>query len=1001
MQISKMIAGVLWPSLLLAASAAGQYRIDSWTTENGLPQNSINGIAQTPDGYVWFGTKDGLVRFDGVRFKVFNKSNSDGITNNRVADVRKDNAGRLWVSSEDGSLLFYEHGRFAVVVGPNDPRFAVRGPMVDDGFDAIAFYLPSEKRNYHYANGALIPFEIQGASPDKTVLYHDREGSFWLADRLTFDRIKDARQQTFTTNVSHRATSVLEDSFGSFWLTVDSNKNEIYRIRSDQMQTIEIPTVRTTSIAEDKAGNLWIATFDRGILRLPAEKVNSDDINAKDFEHYTTENGLLSDKPGNIIPDSEGGVWIGTEKGLHRFSPQSVRFFSVRDGLREDNVYPILQDRSGSIWLGAWVTSLIKYRDGVFSTYLSEPTIAYYSSLFEDRDGKLWLGTDGNAFYLENGRPIKFTEAAGFVGGAIFNVISQDRDGGLWFGTDRGLSRYEKGVATVFTNDEGLPDSFVTTVLQSKDGKIWVGTRGGIALADSSNVGAGEWRNICETDGLASNYTRSLYEDAEGSIWIGSYDGGLTRYRDGKLTRFTRNDGLHSDGVFCILEDANGWFWINSNQGIYRIRKQELNDFADGKIKFITSMAYGKQDGLLNIEGNGGRQPAGLRARDGKLWFPMSQGVAVVDPQTVSPNPLPPPVLIEEISIDRKPINNEVFQSTIGPNAVSINLYPNHNNIEIRYTGLSFVNSEQVKFKYRLEGLETDWNEVGTRRSAYYSYLPPGDYNFHVLAANRDGVWNDLGAAFRITVNPAYYQTVWFWALLALATLCIVTLAYRYRLGQLQKINETKTAFARQLIKSQESERKRIASELHDGLGQDLLVIKNRAMIGASASAEVSSKEQFSRIDDSVSKALSEVRTITADLRPLHLERLGLTTTIEEMIGSVAQSSGIDFEFAVAPLEGSLGKDEEMSLYRILQECLNNIVKHSRAAHAVVTIARGGEGIRVTVNDDGVGFDPSDPSTQTGMGLVGLAERVRMLGGIYTIESSPGNGTSVSIVIER
>ena len=245
-----------------------------------------------------------------------------------------------------------------------------------------------------------------------------------------------------------------------------------------------------------------------------------------------------------------------------------------------------------------------------------------------------------------------------------------------------------------------MPDDYIIALLQAADGKIWVGTRGGLAAIENGKIKA-----FTIADGLASNYIRSLYEDSDRVLWIGTYDGGLTRFKDGKFTPFTTKEGLSSNGVFCILEDNRGWFWMNSNQGIYRVRRQELNDFADGKITSLTSIAYGKQDGLLNVEGNGGRQPAGIKARDGRLWFPTAQGVAVVNPDTVVINALPPPVLIEEIVIDRSAVVNEKLRSAIH-NESEIVLEPNQSNLEISYTAISFINSGQLKFKYKLEGLD-------------------------------------------------------------------------------------------------------------------------------------------------------------------------------------------------------------------------------------------------------------------------------------------------------
>ncbi len=238
----------------------------------------------------------------------------------------------------------------------------------------------------------------------------------------------------------------------------------------------------------------------------------------------------------------------------------------------------------------------------------------------------------------------------------------------------------------------------------------------------------------------------ALYQDREGVLWIGTYDGGLARLEDGRLTRYTIKEGLFNNGVFQILEDARGNFWMSSNRGIYRVRKQELNEVAARKRSAITSVAYGKSDGMLNAECNGGAWPAGIKARDGKLWFPTQDGVAVIDPETISANPQPPPVVIESFLLDRAAV---AFDRPV-------RISPGQESLEIAYTALSFINSEQLKFKYRLAGLDRDWIEADTRRTAYYSHVPPGDYVFQVIAANSDGVWNTEGQSLRIVVVPPF-----------------------------------------------------------------------------------------------------------------------------------------------------------------------------------------------------------------------------------------------------
>lgn len=984
-----------WLCVYLPLNVPAQYHIDTWTTENGLPQNSINQAVQTRDGYIWLATNDGLVRFDGVRFKVFNKSNSPGISTNRISQLLEDRNGRLWVGNDQGGLVFFKNGTFTVVIKSSDePQFSGRNNIVDDGVGGIIFSV-SKKGIYQYRNDQIIPLEIPGLEPHANPIYSDRQGGWWFVTRSNLVCWKNNNLQVLNFPEKQMTTATIyEDRFSNFW-AVTGNSN-IYRIRGNEMKQFKFSAGVGFNFSEDREGNLWIATYVNGVLRLDSAKINADKLVADDFERLSVENGLMTNNCGVVTADRENGVWLSTQIGLQRLLPQTVHVFSKKDGLAEDNVYPILQDRTDKIWLGAWDQSLIKYEGGNFMTFLNDPQIAFYSSLFEDRDGKLWFGNLEGVYYLSDNRPVKFTDKTGFTSPTIFSVISQDRDGRMWFGTDNGLSRYQNGQAKVITINEGLPDNFVVAFLETREGKIWVGTRGGVARLENDKITA-----FTEKDGLASNYTRSLYEDADGTLWIGSYDGGLTRYKEGNFTRYTMENGLHSNGVFCILEDDNGWFWMNSNQGIYRVRKQDLNDFAEGKTNFLTSISYNTQDGLLTTEGNGGRQPAGIKARDGRLWFPTARGVAVIDPKKVASNPLPPNVLIEEVLIDRKPISNDNFQIAISDSKAAVILNPGQDNLEINYTGLSFINSEEIKFKYKLNGLENSWIEAGKRRTAYYSYLPPGEYTFNVIAANRDGVWNTEGKSIKIIVYPPFYRTWWFIALLAVAITLFIRGIHSYRIAQLRKINEAQENFSRRLIESQEQERKRIAVELHDAIGQSLIIIRNRALMSLGTPDKHDRViAQMEEISESAADSIIEVRRLSHNLHPYQLEHLGLKTAIETMIETTTESSSIEFETEIDDIDDLLSKESEVNLYRIVQESLNNILKHSEATRVTISIHKIGNSMTILIKDNGQGFDIGNLSRPNGgLGLTGIRERAKMLGAKQEITSNPNEGTTVSLEI--
>ncbi len=505
----------------------------------------------------------------------------------------------------------------------------------------------------------------------------------------------------------------------------------------------------------------------------------------------------------------------------------------------------------------------------------------------------------------------------------------------------------------------------------------------------------GRFTHWTERDGLPSNTVRAIYIDAAGVVWIGTYDGGLARFHNGRFTRYTTRDGLFSDGVFQILEDTLGNFWMSCNRGIFRISKQDLDEFAAGTRSEITSIGYGRSDGLLNVECNGGYWPAGIRSRDGKLWFPTQDGVAVIDPQTVPHNPQPPPVVIQAFLLDHVPV----------PFDRPMRLAPKTEHFEIQYTALSFINSTFIQFKYKLEGLDSHWIDAGQRRTAYYSHVPPGHYVFTVIARNSDGVWNNTGRSLDITMLAPYYRTAWFEALAMLAVMGLAGAAWRYRIARLEHAQALQQAFSRQLIASQENERKRIAGELHDSLGQRLVVIKNLALFFLRAQGEAAANGKFGQIEEisaETSLAIDETREIAYNLRPFQLDRLGLTKAIEGLVRAVSAASGILFTCEVDNIDDVFPEDLRINFYRIVQESVNNIVKHSKASEAGISVQRTADRVVLAVRDNGQGFVPAGGSAepqQNGFGLSGMAERAQLLSGVFTVHSTPTRGASIRIEI--
>lgn len=970
------LAGILMLNWAGTARAA-QYRLKAWTAENGLPQNVIRGIAQTPDGYLWIATLDGVARFDGMRFTVFNKSNTSGIASNRFGSMVGDQKGDLWLVNEGGDLTRYHRGSFHTY-GPEDgiPANSIRGIELDD---AGNLWLLSEETimKLNKEAGGLSDITPNHLRMHYEPLYWDNAAGFWGQDKSGLHIFSKGQFVSYPLPYWLAGGAIWNvgiDGSGMVWLETFAGRQGIIPVGKQAAEVVDPGHPRAVSY-RDPQGHIWNFHVGQRLTR------------SLDFESSWQSATIPLTR---FLEDREGNVWIGTEgNGLYQLQEQSIDVYSTAQGLIDQDIYPVYQDRSGAIWMGVWSSGLSCFRDGKFTNYTTAQGLPgrLVSALGGDRDGNLWIGTHGGLAIFRDGQFHK--PAVPLPEHAVAQAILQDKGGAMWIGATNGLVTYRGGPSRTLTEQDGLAGNDVKVIVESASGDLWIGGYGGI-----TRLHDGQFTRWNERDGLPSDNVRTIYEDREGVIWIGTYDGGLGRFQNGRFTRYTERDGLLNNGVFQILEDGRGNFWMSCNRGIYRVSKQELNEFAEGKRAKITSVAYGKADGMLNVECNGGMSPAGIKASDGKLWFPTQDGVAVIDPEIVRINPQPPPVVIEAVLVDRLPTAIQGL----------LRIPPHKENLEIEYTALSFIHSEQIRFRYKLEGLDSNWIDAGSRRTAYYSHLPPGTYQFRVIAANSDGVWNNEGQELAITVEAPFYRTWWFIALEALAAALLIALAVRYRLLQLQHAQALQKAFSQQLIASQEMERQRIASELHDSIGQRLVVINNLALFamrsrnnGAGAGGEPAAMEEISA---EASLAMQETREISYNLRPFQLDRLGLTKAVEGMVRTAGSASGIRMTSKMDNIDDAFPTDLRINFYRIVQESLNNILKHAEATEAEIRVTRDVRRIILSIRDNGLGFNPANrPSKggKSGFGLTGMEERAHLLGGEFRMRSVPGQGTTTTV----
>lgn len=965
--------------------ASSQVSIDLWTTDNGLPQNIISGICQTPDGYLWLATPDGLVRFDGVRFTTFDKTNTPEINSNRFDSLFCNAGGDLWAGTEWNGVTRYHRGRFTTYTTANGlPTNEVRKVIGDDAGHIWAL-AGTSIACWDEAGARFVAWcSQQGESlfSNSTWLGWIERGTesgrgFWglAQDRLRVFSQSHVLDYPLPRNwTAHSVIAAGVDFDGALWLGDAAGR--LAKLVDGRWSA---PDGRISEY-RDSHGNLWDIGIEsersRSLLRYLSLTANRQ-------PRKIAFNAFFEDR--------EGSIWLGTDgQGLYRLRKDPISVLSEDDGLPDRNVYPIYQDRAGKIWIGTWNKGLACFSNGKVKTFSTADGLVSnrITAIAEDREGVLWVASDPGLQRMHNGR-FETVPSESLRGIEVVRAIHQDPEGTLWFGTTEGLLQYKNGAWRQLGARDGFPSDDVRVIIDGHAGNLWIGGYGGLTSLDHGKV-----HHWTQADGPPSNTIRSLYEDGEGVLWIGTYDGGVGRLKDGRFTRYTVREGLFNDGAFQILEDSQGYLWMSSNRGIYRVSKRELNELAMGKRASVNSIAYTKSEGLRNAECNGGLWPAGIRARNGELWFPTQDGVAVIDPAHVEINPHGPPVAIESILVDRQPNRRDQ----------AIRVLPGQENIEIQYTALSLINSERIRFKYQLVGLDRSWVDSSSRRTAYYSHVPPGEYDFRVIAANSDGVWNMQGSQVHISVLPPFYRASWFVMLASLAGLGTVLVAWEYRVSQLRRAYAAQEAFSRQLIGSQESERRRIAGELHDSLGQQLLIIKNWALLALnSVGNDEPVKQPLAEISATASHAIEEVRGIAHNLRPYALEKLDLTNAIQDLVNQVAGSSAIQFTAELDPLNGAFAKEVEVSIYRIIQEALNNTVRHSHATQAHVRVIRRAGLVELTIEDDGCGFTPAGSRTpeqgRQGFGLRGIAERVHLLGGQVAIQSAPGAGSTIHILL--
>jgi signal transduction histidine kinase len=609
-------------------------------------------------------------------------------------------------------------------------------------------------------------------------------------------------------------------------------------------------------------------------------------------------------------------------------------------------------------------------------------------SVFQDSKGRYWFGSRVPYVTESLDRPgIHLERESGFPVTDV-NAITEDRAGNLWFGSLYGAVRYDGSRYRVFNKEEGLSNNDARVFYEDRAGRMWVGTAQGVSVIQGDQATVIHLAQGPQS--LTEPYVRAIHQDADGVMWFGTYGNGIYRWEDGKVTNIRKEHGLFDNIVSHLIEDENGEFWSGSNSGIFRTSRAMLNEFHHGRVKRVKSDFYGLRDGMNSAETNGGFQPNVIRDTDGTLYFPTVMGIAVVSTTDATSGDRIPPVYITAIRSD------QTDHATTG----RFELPFNTPYLEIEYTALYYRDAGKLRFRYRMKGLEDSWIDVGSRRSALFTKLPPGEYEFTVSASVDGTIWNETGASVTIVVVPPFWGTTWFQMIVAVVFLVSGPAVYVSRVNSLKAEQEKKRRFTEQLIESQENERRRIAAELHDGLGQQILVIKNRAEIAQQSVSDIDqTSHHLKEIMNSAMSSISDVRSITHDLRPVHLERFGLTDALQTLCEDVRQTAKLECSYQIDDIDDLIPKHLQIHFYRVIQEGITNIQKHSKAEHASVFVQRTEAGVKAMLWDDGIGFDFHAKRSSAGLGLSGIEERMQTLGGTFQFQSNPDEGTTLTLTI--
>jgi signal transduction histidine kinase/ligand-binding sensor domain-containing protein len=977
-------------SILTVASPAAPtnsaWSLRVWQSDDGLPNNNVTALAQTPDGYLWLATPGWLARFDGDQFEGFGPNQFAAGYKQRITIIVGSRDGGLWLPLDRGPVIRMNGG--AAQIFTNDVPEPNVETAIEDG-DGALWVSYRGGSLCRIKDGKVHDFSAMDGFPETSggcFLAKDNQGRVWIAKTGIVAMFRNGRFETRlpTRNAATRLTGARD---GGMWICsgLDFYKcDESGNLKKLGSMTSDTPGTMATALMEDASGAVWIGTSASGLFRYGGSQLESVP---------TSHRKILS-----LLEDREGNIWAGTAGGgLDRIQPRIIELQGVESGLPLEGLQSLCQDRRGTIWAVTQSGLLVHRADGVWNRI---PTNSDWHGesvecVTADRDGGVWIGGRNRLLYQRDGNFLTWSAADG-LSNHIIRALLFSTKGELWVGGSA-LERMRNGILAMFPLPRGT--QLVRAMAEDSAGNVWLGTANGFLLRVADD------RISDETAGIlgAPDSIRCLTATPDGSLWIGFATDGIGRLKDGKLSRIRTAQGLGDDGISQILPDGSGWFWIGADHGIFKVRQMELDAVADGTMTRVHAVHCGRDEGLFSLQAGFGFTPEALRTRDGRLWMPMTSALASIDPAQLPDNPNPPSVLLKRVMADDQALGIYGGVMPVGKipdlqkRQSAPRLPPGRHRLEFEFTALDFTAPENVQFRYRLTGVDDDWIDGKNQRNAGYPGLTAGHYQFEISARRNGGAWNTNAATFAFSIRPFLWETWWFWsAALAIFTGGVVA-ACRY--ASFRRL-QSKVRLLKQQA-ALEKERARIAKDIHDDLGGSLthaallldLALQDRdapGKTGAHVQRAAATVKQIAESIDEIVWAANPRNDTLADLN----DYISLFAT--QFLQAANIRCRID---SPRPLpDRVLSPEIRHSLFLVAKEAINNVVRHARAGKVRLLIVVTDETLKINITDDGHGFNGEQRGHYCSDGLRNMKQRMAEIGGQFSVESKPEAGTTVSAV---